>query len=197
MLPSCAGLVLPTRTLPAPFCPKQIPHASACPWLFFGKQAAKLWGWPRPGALLGAGVCWGDEAVVGTSWSWWLLLGRAWPRFAPFPRYPGVGSAFAFPARLGGHRQHLGAGSGPVPVLPELWQGGAVQGRAPPEAFGVAAAAGWARGGGGCSCRGTAPGPRPLCSRMSVCSGRMHAKIRHFFFLFCLRIPQKANIHER
>ncbi|CAM9529609.1 unnamed protein product [Bubo scandiacus] len=32
---------------------------------------------------------------------------------------------------------------------------------------------------------------------MSVCSGRMHAKIRHFFFLFCLRIPQKANIHER
>ncbi|RMC05836.1 hypothetical protein DUI87_17379 [Hirundo rustica rustica] len=32
---------------------------------------------------------------------------------------------------------------------------------------------------------------------MSVCSRRLHAKIRHFFFLFCLRIPQKANIHER
>lgn len=46
------------------------------------------------------------------------------------------------------------------------------------------------------------PGPRSqprrhLCRRMSVCSGCMHAKIRHFFFLFSLRIPQKANIHER
>lgn len=55
--------------------------------------------------------------------------------------------------------------------------------------------AGWA---GGCTCRDPRSQPRRhLCRRMSVCSGRMHAKIRHFFFLFCLRIPQKANIHER
>lgn len=42
------------------------------------------------------------------------------------------------------------------------------------------------------------PGPRSIpAGRRSGCSRRMHAKIRHFFFLFCLRIPQKANIHER
>lgn len=65
----------------------------------------------------------------------------------------------------------------------------------PPPGLGMLQLAGWA---GGCTCRDPSPGPcRHLCRRMSVCSRRMHAKIRHFFFLFCLRIPQKANIHER
>lgn len=64
-----------------------------------------------------------------------------------------------------------------------------------PPGLGMLQLAGWA---GGCTCRDPSPGPlRHLCRRMSVCSRRLHAKIRHFFFLFCLRIPQKANIHER
>lgn len=50
-------------------------------------------------------------------------------------------------------------------------------------------------------CSGTPPFPQPRSVRVRLHRAHacMHARIRRCFFLFffCLRIPQKANIHER
>lgn len=161
MLPSCAGLVLPTRTLPAPSCPKQIPRAHG--W-FLG---SRRWGFGagHVPVLCSEPVCAGETRPwwepCGPGGSFWGERGLVLP---PFPITLGWAQPLPSPHGFGGTGSISGQDPAPCRCCPSFGRGVLCRAEHPLKLLGSLQLRGGLGAGGGAAAAG-APLPAPgLCA---------------------------------